>query len=76
MHDKEVLVHFSLNQIPTDNRLHADHSCCPYNGAATGICSASLSTMMIVPSMREGYCENENYDNCPIFLSKILRKKT
>jgi hypothetical protein len=45
---------------------------CPYNGIHT--CMASLSSMLIDEEKRADCCGTENYDNCPIFLSKILRK--
>ena len=45
---------------------------CPYNGINT--CIASLSSMLIDDEKRAGYCATENYDECPMFLSKILRK--
>jgi hypothetical protein len=45
---------------------------CPYNGIKT--CMASLSSMLIDDEKRAGCCGTENYDDCPIFLSKVLRK--
>ncbi|MFH1702801.1 MAG: hypothetical protein ABIB41_05125 [Nitrospirota bacterium] len=45
---------------------------CPYRGG--NICHASISSMLIDEDIKENYCDNENYDNCPIFLSKVLRK--
>jgi hypothetical protein len=44
---------------------------CPYNGIDT--CQASLSSMMIDKKRKEDYCGDENYDDCPIYLAKILR---
>lgn len=44
---------------------------CPYNGF--NICRASLSSMMIDKKRKEDYCCDENYDDCPIYLAKILR---
>ncbi len=45
---------------------------CPYDGINT--CMASLSSMLIDDEKHAGCCGTENYDDCPIFLSKILRK--
>jgi hypothetical protein len=45
---------------------------CPYRGS--NICNASLSSMFIDGEITENYCDSDNFDNCPIFLSKILRK--
>jgi hypothetical protein len=44
---------------------------CPYKDINN--CSASLSSMVIDTRIKENYCDNENYDTCPIFLSKMLR---
>jgi hypothetical protein len=44
---------------------------CPYNGINT--CMASLSSMLLNDEKRADCCGTENYDDCPIFLSKILR---
>ncbi len=48
---------------------------CPFGDAETNICSASLSSMIIAQRDRQEYCSNENYDNCPVFLAKILRRR-
>ena len=48
-------------------------SICPYNGI--NVCMASLSSMVINSWNNERYCSNENYDNCPLFLSKVLRRR-
>jgi len=45
---------------------------CPYRGI--NICDASISSMFIDKRTKKDYCDNDNYDTCPIFLSKILRK--
>ena len=45
---------------------------CPYNGI--NACMASLWSMLIDDGKRTHCCGTENYDDCPIFLSKILRK--
>ncbi len=44
---------------------------CPYSGKT--ICKASLSSLIIDRNTRKDYCTSENFDDCPIFLSKILR---
>jgi hypothetical protein len=62
-------VHFS--QISTTD---AEHDC-PFGNVESGICSASLSSMVIGPHRRRSYCSSDNYDNCPVFLAKMLRKK-
>jgi len=48
---------------------------CPFGKAKTNFCLASLSAMVIGPNSRQEYCSNDNYDNCPIFLAKSLRRR-
>jgi len=48
---------------------------CPFGEPETDICLASLSAMVISPGNKRDYCSNENYDNCPIFLAKSLRRR-
>ena len=38
-------------------------------------CLASFSSMALDSLKRIHCCGTENYDNCPIFLSKILRRR-
>lgn len=56
---------------PKQFKLNESEIVCPYKDM--NICSASLSSMVIDTRIKENYCGNENYDNCPIFLSKMLR---
>lgn len=48
---------------------------CPYSETESNICMASLSSMIIGPDNRMNYCATDNYDNCPVFLARILRKR-
>ncbi len=49
-----------------------NESCCPYY-ERPGICGASISYLMI--SKKELYlCDSEDYDRCPFFISKALRR--
>ncbi len=48
---------------------------CPYCNIETEICTAALSAMSLGPITRLTYCDNESYDNCPVFLAKILRRR-
>ncbi|MGQ9571282.1 MAG: hypothetical protein ACUVUQ_10700 [Thermodesulfovibrionales bacterium] len=45
---------------------------CPFRGG--NICHASITSMIIDENLKENYCDNENFDDCPIFLSKVLKK--
>lgn len=56
---------------PKQFKINESEIVCPYKDM--NICSASLSSMVIDTRIKENYCDNENYDNCPIFLSKMLR---
>jgi hypothetical protein len=56
-------------------RSSAAFEACPFSETETNICLASLSAMVIGPSNRREYCSNDNYDNCPIFLAKSLRRR-
>lgn len=47
---------------------------CPYSGKSD-ICNASIGLLVPTKNERASYCDNENYDNCPIFLAKVLRKR-
>jgi hypothetical protein len=47
---------------------------CPFSDGDSNTCTASLSSMVIAPSSKYNYCFSENYDNCPLFLSKVLRR--
>ena len=59
---------------PKQFKLDEDEIACPYKDK--NICSASLSSMVIDTRIKENYCDNGNYDTCPIFLSKMLRVNT
>ena len=45
---------------------------CPYNNVHT--CTASLSSMTIDEHQRQRWCITDDYDSCPIFLAKVLRR--
>ncbi|MBI5199688.1 MAG: hypothetical protein HZA09_06725 [Nitrospirae bacterium] len=49
-------------------------SMCPYCNTTANICMASISSLLTDIRRRESYCDSENYDNCPIFLAKSLRR--
>ncbi len=46
---------------------------CPYQNY-NYTCIASLSSMILDARKREEYCSTENFYECPMFLSKALRK--
>jgi hypothetical protein len=47
---------------------------CPYHDGSD-ICDASIGQLIPSANERITYCNTENYDNCPIFLAKVLRKR-
>lgn len=48
---------------------------CSYCNTETEICMAAISVMSLGPITRLTYCDNENYDYCPVLLAKILRRR-
>jgi hypothetical protein len=44
---------------------------CPYNGI--NVCMASFS-LMAIDTKKDNCCSTDDYDDCPIFLSKVLRR--
>ncbi len=59
----------AVTQIRASDNFH-----CPFIDEKQDICSASLSSIIIGPQNRHTRCSSENYDNCPIFLAKLLIK--
>jgi hypothetical protein len=57
------------------SRCSIDDGPCPYGDADTGLCSAALGVLVVGACTRRTYCLSDNYDSCPIFLSKMLRKR-
>ncbi len=54
-----------------NNVITAEYTNCPYSDKS--ICKASLSSLIIDGNTITAYCGTENFDDCPIFLSRILR---
>ena len=46
---------------------------CPYNGI--NICMASITSLPLDKQKKADCCSTENYDDCPIYLSKLLRTR-
>lgn len=45
---------------------------CPFDGVRT--CLASLSAMPLDSTKRAHCCRTEHFDECPLFLAKVLRR--
>jgi hypothetical protein len=54
------------------SRLRFFDTTCPYDGNTT--CRASLTSMVIDEHQRRRWCATDDYDSCPMFLSKVLRR--
>ena len=59
----------------TKNSVWDSESICPYQPSKSFFCSASVMAMAIDNRKRSIYCDTENFDQCPIFLAKVLRGK-
>lgn len=49
------------------------HDVCPFYSRRDSICLASISSMSVSDINVLLRCQSEDHDNCPVFLSKILR---
>ncbi len=47
---------------------------CPFRNAGSIYCSASVMRAAISERQHTSYCSTDNYDNCPVYLGKILRE--
>lgn len=50
-------------------------SFCPYGDIIADVCRASISSIKLGLIAGMKYCTSEDYDGCPIFLAKILRRR-
>jgi hypothetical protein len=66
-------MHLMLQQKPSEES--REELICPFTDVETNICLASLSAMVVGPHNRRQYCLSENYDDCPLFLAKMMRKR-
>jgi len=48
---------------------------CPYETGSSNYCAVSIMTVATNSYQKMKYCWTDNYDCCPLFLSKVLRKK-
>jgi hypothetical protein len=47
---------------------------CPYSGISD-VCNASLSLLSPSAEVRTAFCNSDDYDDCPLFLAKVLRRR-
>ncbi len=51
----------------------AHHSNCPFYCAEKSACGAAFSATRLEPTRIAHRCFSEDHEDCPLFLSKILR---
>ena len=57
-----------------DRKLPINQSAyCPYCSIETDRCEAALTILRPTQSPYQGLCVSEDHDDCPLFLSKLLR---
>ncbi len=56
--------------------IQEDKTICPYLNTDDEICDASFSALEIDDRIKMKYCENVDYDECPIFLAKNLIRQS
>ncbi len=54
----------------------AHFAACPYVPTKKDYCSASVMTVPISDRTRDEYCSSEDFDCCPLFLAKVLRRSS
>ena len=62
----------TFTEMQDQKKFMVHETICPFNDAS--VCAASFSSMEIDSQKRASYCGTDNYDNCPLFLAKILRR--
>ncbi len=67
----------SINQASEHNaeRIGALMAACPYDTVSSNYCAASIMTVVTNSYQKRNYCWTDNYDCCPLFLSKVLRER-
>jgi hypothetical protein len=48
---------------------------CPYEAGNVNNCAAAIMTIATSSYQKTNYCWTDNYDCCPLFLSKVLRNR-
>ncbi len=69
-----------ITLVPEHNAVYteAPMTTCPYETSETGTrnyCAASVMTVATNSYQKRNYCWTDNYDCCPLFLSKVMRKR-
>lgn len=53
----------------------AEQAKCPFEDSTCNTCAASFSGFAVGVERRSTFCATDNYDACPFFLSRVIRKK-
>lgn len=62
------------NVLPVRAWAGTNESICPHLGMFDETCRASLTRFPVSGSTKNRYCSNEDFDSCPMFLSKLIRR--
>ncbi len=67
----------SISRASEHNAEHVDTltASCPYETDNSNYCAASIMTVVTNSYQKRNYCWTDNYDCCPLFLSKTLRTR-
>ncbi len=72
---KEEIMQISNVALESKARSAAiEHSICPFRNVHHTFCPAAVMQMRIDPRREMTHCLTDNYDNCPVFLAKVLRE--
>ncbi len=63
-----------MNTVTNQNRfiVRRFETFCPFDGVTT--CLASLSSLVLDNEKRTSCCSTDSFEDCPLFLSKVLRR--
>jgi len=62
------------NVLPVRAWTGFSESICPHLGVLDETCRASFTRFPILESTKHRYCSSEDFDSCPMFLSKLIRR--
>jgi len=63
----------ALSYIP--RTIWHDEDVCPYQNLVADKCMASISSVTLDSNLQTKYCGSDRHEECPLFLSKLMRKK-
>ncbi len=66
------MIHIPVSSV-ISNGMTLTREGCTYKNTLRCICAASITYLTISDNMKAKYCDTENHDSCPLFLSKLMR---